>query len=299
MKKRITALILSMAMAASFAACSKDDDKDETTAETTDSVIETEGDEFPEPDPRGADFEGTWGCGRCTIDISGEDAGYKVHITWSSSAYEYADWMYSCMYDESIDGLSGFGTYSVVTYEDENSEPVIEEISSDEDATFIINDDGTLTWNDNILDMGADMAFVKIDVVPSAIDPDSLTDWYFNAVTSHHSGTAGYSLGMAEAAYNVYHEAAMNDLSAVDSETLSANLLEAWEGLSTDDQATFDENILYIANLITSAQEDWEANKGPFEDAGVDTLMIDVLNMDGADEDWSALLGHTLTIGNG
>ena len=186
MKKRITALILSMAMAASFAACSKDDDKDETTAETTDSVIDTEGEEF-----------------------------------------------------------------------------------------------------------------VKIDVVPSAIDPENLTDWYFNAVTSHHSGTAGYSLGMAEAAYNIYHEAAMNDLSAVDSETLSANLLEAWEGLSSDDQAAFDENILYIANLITSAQEDWEANKGLFEDAGVDTLMIDVLNMDGADEDWSALLGQTLTIGNG
>lgn len=297
MNKKIIALMLSLAMVASVAACSKDDDEDETTTDTyaTGAIEPTDEETYETADPRGEKFVGDWGYERCTVSISPEDGGYKAFVTWSSSYNEHSEWIYSCMYDESIDGLTGFGTQSVVTYSDDSSDPVIEEVSTDEMATFTFNEDGTLAWNDEVNGQGDGLALAFI---PDPISVPELRTWYFNVVTSYHLGTAGSSLEMAHLAYVLYSDAGWYDISEVDTMELSENLLTVYESLTDEERATFDENILYVADLIAAAQEDWEANKGPFEDCGDANLMNAYLNSEGIDEDWAILLGCTLTMGN-
>ena len=96
-------------------------------------------------------FEGRWGSGRCTIDIARQDDGsFQVHIGWGSSASEQAEWDYVCAYD--VDGQRLVntipGTMAVVTYGEggEVTDRAVE--YEDGDATFAIDGEGMLTWDD-------------------------------------------------------------------------------------------------------------------------------------------------------
>ncbi len=320
MKKKILSLMVSMALVMSCAACSKDDDKkDETKKETqtteekltpadTEAPDETE-EEYETPDPRGEKFEGTWYCDRCMIDIAGEDGGYKVYISWSGSAFEAAEWMYSCMYDESIDGLTGFGTKTIATYSDEG-DATYEEIYDENnpiDATFVLDVDGHLVWNDEKENIADGMHFEKA-AYPEIIDDEggaetpsaeSLASNYFAVIAAPHEGEAGYSLKLAGAAAAAYEFALNNDLKNADAEQLSANLLEAWEGLSDEEKASFDSNIIAVAEMISAVEEDWDNNCDAFLDAGADTQMISCLTSENdAAACWDRLIGATMTMGN-
>lgn len=117
------------------------------------------------PDPNGLKFDGTWVCGRANMDISAEDAGYKVSITWAGSAWQVAQWEYACMYDAETGTLvdSGMGAKSIVTYVGEGEIGSIEEEYTNGTATFAIGEDGMLTWSDGVEDAGNGMAFERVE----------------------------------------------------------------------------------------------------------------------------------------
>ena len=54
-----------------------------------------------------ADFEGVWQCDRATIAMYWEEEGFKVLITWGSSAWEHTEWEYSCFYHDEDNTLVG------------------------------------------------------------------------------------------------------------------------------------------------------------------------------------------------
>lgn len=109
-------------------------------------------------------FIGRWGCGRATIDIIGRnDGSYGVEITWGGSAWETAVWTYECTYDGVKHQMHNYepGTKSVVTYgeDGEIASTVVE--YEDGEATFTIDDDDLLTWNDAKENAGDGMDFVR------------------------------------------------------------------------------------------------------------------------------------------
>jgi len=91
------------------------------------------------------DYEGTWACDRCTIDIvyKGE---YDVLIDWGNSADESEQWSYSCFYDPQARTLICEATGShtkIITGEDGSTD--VEKDGTDMSATFYIKD-GKLIW---------------------------------------------------------------------------------------------------------------------------------------------------------
>ncbi len=91
------------------------------------------------------DYEGTWACDRCTIDIvyKGE---YDVLIDWGNSADESEQWSYSCFYDPQARTLicEAAGSHTkIITGEDGSTD--VEKDGTDMSATFYIKD-GKLIW---------------------------------------------------------------------------------------------------------------------------------------------------------
>lgn len=128
------------------------------------SVVEDMMGESYTPDPKSLAFEGAWVCGRASMDISAEDAGYKVSITWGGSAWESAQWEYACMYNAEAGTLvdSGMGSKCIVTYGDDGQLESVEEQYSDGKAEFAIDGAGHLTWKDAVENAGEGMAFERV-----------------------------------------------------------------------------------------------------------------------------------------
>ena len=96
-------------------------------------------------------FAGRWGCGRATIDIfSAEDGTFDVTVTWSSSAWEQGEWRYRCAYDSETGQLKSdaYGTMADVTYSGDGDVASSVIVYTDGQATFAIDADGMLIWND-------------------------------------------------------------------------------------------------------------------------------------------------------
>ena len=127
---------------------------------------------------------------------------------------------------------------------------------------------------------------------------EEFVEGYFRVVGAYHPGTAGSSLKQAQAACGAVRFAADNALNTVDVPQLREGLLNAWESMTDEERGDFDANFLGIASLIDSCRDDWEAEKGAFEDAGVGEEMAALLNDEAAREAWSTLCAHTLTMGN-
>ena len=130
---------------------------------------------------------------------------------------------------------------------------------------------------------------------PSA---QAFADDYFRAVGSIPQGSSGASLARAQAAAEALGFAASNDLSNADISALRAAMLEGWNSLSEDEQAAFDANFMSLVSMIDDARADWEANKGPFNDAGVEDEMEAFLADEMTMSSWDILLSSTLTMGN-
>ena len=116
-----------------------------------------------------AAFEGTWQCGRAAADINWEEEGFKVNITWGSSAWENTEWEYSCYFHGEDNTLVSmpFGTRTEYVYDD-NGEPVsAKEVYSDGCAVFSLDTDGRLIWQDEKENAGEGMRFVKLSDEPT------------------------------------------------------------------------------------------------------------------------------------
>ena len=130
---------------------------------------------------------------------------------------------------------------------------------------------------------------------PSAED---FCENYFTPVISWHPGTAGSSLKLAMAACEVLKFAADEDLRNTDVPAMRDNMLKAFESLSADEQAVFDENFMSIYALIDSCFEDWESNRGAFEDSGTAEEMAALLEDPTVRVSWEVLRNNTFTMGN-
>ena len=127
---------------------------------------------------------------------------------------------------------------------------------------------------------------------------EEFAESYFQVIAGLETDTAGSTLKTAAAASEVCAFAEAHELYNPDVETLRANMLEAFEALSGDEQALFWKNFEVVRALLDDCLEDYDANRAAFEDAGVadamDEIMYDPLNRLA----WETLRNHTLTLGN-
>ena len=108
-------------------------------------------------------FEGRWGAGRCAIEISPEDDGYRVFVQWGNSAADSIEWEYTCLYDEELDGLVSVGeaTKADVFYDENGGISDTELFYNDGVATFTLDENDCLHWHDEIEDAGEDLVFER------------------------------------------------------------------------------------------------------------------------------------------
>ena len=97
-----------------------------------------------------AAFEGVWQCDRASIAMYWEEEGFKVLITWGSSAWEHTEWEYSCFYHDEDHTLVSmpFGTRTEVVYDENGEQTSATEVYNDGEAIFSLDEEGKLIWLD-------------------------------------------------------------------------------------------------------------------------------------------------------
>ncbi|MBR3740383.1 MAG: hypothetical protein IKN04_07960 [Clostridia bacterium] len=121
-------------------------------------------------EPAGAAaFEGVWQCDRATIAMYWEEEGFKVLITWGSSAWEHSEWEYSCYYHEENNTVVSvpFGIRTEYVYGDNGELVSATEAYNDGEAVFSLDEEGKLIWLDEKENAGDGMRFEKIPEEPA------------------------------------------------------------------------------------------------------------------------------------
>ena len=129
-------------------------------------------------------------------------------------------------------------------------------------------------------------------------DADAFADSYFRVVAGIPQETSGASLARAQAACDVLGFAFGNELWLVDVDTLRTNMLEAWESLTDEERVNFDANFLELNELLYSCFEDWQANRGSFDDADIAEAMEELMEDGTSQWSWDTLSANTWTLGN-
>ncbi len=109
-------------------------------------------------------FEGEWQCDRAAIEVYWEEEGFKVLIRWGSSAWEHTEWEYSCYYHEDDGTLVSmpFGIRTEFVYGDDGEIVSATETYNDGEATFYLDEEGCLIWQDEKENAGEGMHFTKV-----------------------------------------------------------------------------------------------------------------------------------------
>ena len=129
--------------------------------------------------------------------------------------------------------------------------------------------------------------------------PKEFQNAYFDVIGGIEKGTSGSSLKLAKAATEVFRFAQTFEFANCDIDALRDVMLETWEGVLTEDErANFDENFMDVVTFLDGVEEDYDANAGIFEDAGVKADFDQLLKHKNAWENWNTLKAHTLTMGN-
>ena len=247
----------------------------------------------------GSTYIGTWVCGRATLTIATEGDGYRCHIHWGSSAFESAEWDYLCYLDKTgVLKNDGTGERLSLVYAEDGSITTADEVYADGAATFTIGEDGLLMWQDAVEDAGKDMAFERVQFVGDTVTQEMFVNDYFRVIGGFAQGTSGSSLKMAQAACDALRFAVLNRIDNMDVQTLRDTLLTAWESMTDDERNAFDANFISVLQLMNDCFADWEGARGRFDDAGVGEDMAVLLADPSAQDAWSTLSSHTLTMGN-
>ena len=131
----------------------------------TNAVFAEEEDLPPMPE-EAAVYEGTWVCDRASIEMIWEEEGFRVFISWGSSASETSEWEYSCCYNTETNSLesmpTGIHTDNVYGADGEIVSTTV--IYDDGEATFTLDEDGRLLWHDLKEDAGKNMLFVRLEI---------------------------------------------------------------------------------------------------------------------------------------
>ena len=255
----------------------------------------------PEPAVTARDFVGMWNdltSKRATMTVmsSAEYPYYDVVIRWADGVSSATEWMMKASFDE-VNGWLVYdsGSMAVVTY-DGNGKGTAEEKWADGKGFFKFVDGGLIHWEDTREDRSTEFSFDKAAVpVPTAED---LAEGFFKVIGGIETGTAGASLKQAAAIAEVMGFASRNNIWAADNATLRTNILAAWNSLTADEQAAFDGNFISVLTAARNAKEDWDGNKGVYEDAGVAETMEGFLANRGPWLSWETLTANTLTMGN-
>lgn len=131
----------------------------------------------------------------------------------------------------------------------------------------------------------------------TAFTAEDYSENYFRAVTAFHPGTAGSSLGRARAAFDALCFAQEHSTGEMETGMLRLKLLTAWNGLSEREREVFQANFIGVEELIGACFEDWESNRGLFDDAGVGEEMEALLAETSVKENWDALSAETRNLG--
>ena len=176
--KKFTNMMLALLMSCTLVACSnnsaeKESDQATATPETKETATpgtkeESKADtkeETEETEKAAAtadDYEGTWACGRASITITKTgNSEFTVNIVWGNTAAESTMYDYTGTYDEVTGGIATLetGVKSVVTFAEDGSEEERNVEFEDGAATFVINEDGKLIWNEFKENAGDGMEF--------------------------------------------------------------------------------------------------------------------------------------------
>ena len=259
----------------------------------------------------GDDYLGTWVSGRAELVITpNETEGYDCVIHWGSSATEMSEWTYTgCFYDEVSEGLNSFenGVRRDYTLSKEGEEESFVEVFTDGAASFMIDEDGDLSWTDfKVYPDEEPVLFTRVeltDALESAVpSPDAFAGEFFRMIGgADASDEAQLALAAARAVlFAVEHE-----MWAPDVEATRANMLEAWNGLTDDERAAFDGNFMEVTRRIDAAIEDWEGNSAAFiaaDELAEEFFPSELMELLGLEdqyaEAWKNLCAYTLTMGN-
>lgn len=114
----------------------------------------------PDPDH----FSGVWECDRASAEIIWEEEGYRVLIHWGSSAWEATTWEYACYYNAEKDTITStpFGIKTELVFGDNGEEVSATVVYDDGVATFSIDEEGYMLWQDENENAGEALRFVQI-----------------------------------------------------------------------------------------------------------------------------------------
>lgn len=250
---------------------------------------------------RAQDYVGKWSDrtsqrASMTIMSSAEYPYYDVRILWGNGANSTGEWAMKASFDEETGMLSYKNGTMAYLNTDANGVTARDEKWADAEGFFFIGTDGIMTWEDSREEKSTAFRLEYTEV--PAPTPEELVENYFKVIGGIQPGSAGSSLKQAKAAGSVLSFAYMNELWAADTEALRANLLTAWNGLTADEQAAFDGSFISVLTQMRDAWADWEANQGPFMDAGVGDMMMHLMPLRSSQLSWDVLTGNTLTMGN-
>ncbi len=144
-KMKTVCALAGLVMLGSCAALAEDGDKD-----------------YSELFPQSMVYDSVWIADGVKLDAVCEDGGFRVSVI-RQNLDDRTTWEYSPLYDAEAGTLVDVGS-GLKTYEklDENGEVTETKVEYEAgSATFTLNENGTLTWNDGMEDAGKGLAFVK------------------------------------------------------------------------------------------------------------------------------------------
>ena len=117
-------------------------------------------------------FEGRWVCERAAIDIADIGDVYDVKVVWGNSAFDQTEWHYTCLFDVERNLLysSEPGTKEIVGCDENGARTVLSTEYEDGAATFALDDDGMLIWDDAKEHAAEGMRFER------GVDPGEFTN---------------------------------------------------------------------------------------------------------------------------
>ena len=117
-------------------------------------------------------FVGEYQCGRAGAMVEcGEGSSAIIHIHWSGSAWEYAQWVIVGELDtETLTIRYTDCIKTIVTMNDQGLIDTEETVYEDGTGTIVFNEDGTFTWHEDQSEYDEDYTFEWIPVVPPEED---------------------------------------------------------------------------------------------------------------------------------
>ena len=231
-------------------------------------------------------YEGVWVWEAYTLYLERLDDHYCATILAPESPEDITVWVYSAVaYDEAAGGLVTVkdGTKTRVLYDENGERLSTEELFADGAASFALTEDNVLVWTDYNEAPGEDtIAFERGREVGPALTADAMLRGYLRPIAALETGTAGASLKLASASAQAALFAAGYEMWQPDDVMYAALIGEAWDGLDSAEKDSFAARFGEVSALIDSCLEDWDAQKGLFDDAGateyMEAIVFDPLN---------------------